>query len=124
MEIHIRLASIIVVLFVLLSIGTVTYQHLEKWSWVDSLYFTTTTLTTIGLGDLHPTTDVSKLFTVVFVLVGVSFVLFSLTLMADAYFKYGHIRFENRVRTVGNKIQERRRPWKSKGLSWRFRKKI
>ena len=122
MEIHIRLASIIIVLLVLLSVGTVTYRQLEKWSWVDSLYFTTTTLTTIGLGDLHPTSDVSKLFTVVFVLVGVSFVLFSLTLVADAYFKYGHIRFENQVRTMGNRIQEKRRPWRSSWLPWKKRK--
>ena len=125
MDLHIRIASIIIVLLVLLGVGTVTYQHLERWSWVDSLYFTTTTLTTIGLGDLHPSSDISKLFTVVFVLFGVSFVLFSLTLMADTYFKYGQTRVENRVRTVGNKIQEKRRPWRSGNQSLqKFFKKI
>ena len=112
MEIKSRLISIIIIMAVLLSIGTVTYRHLEKWGWIDSLYFTTTTLTTIGFGDLHPTTPASKLFTVFFVIVGVSFILFSLTLLADAYFKYGHFRVENKVRYVENKLKEKRRPWR------------
>ncbi len=124
MEIHIRLASIIIVLIILLSVGTVTYKHLENWTWIESLYFSAVTLTIVGYGDLHPTHDVSRLFTVVFVFTGVSFVLFSLTLIADAYFKYGHIRFENRVKTLEQKISEKRKPWKGKGLFWRFRKKI
>ncbi len=107
MEIKIRIASIILVLTFLLSIGTITYRNLEGWSWVDSLYFTTTTLTTIGYGDLYPTKDITKLFTVGFVITGVSFVLFSLTLMADAYFKYGHIRFENKMKDVHRKLEEK-----------------
>lgn len=55
--------------------GTTFYTLIEKWSIVDALYFTVITLTTIGYGDLHPTTDVSKIFTIFFVLAGVSFIL-------------------------------------------------
>lgn len=59
----------------IVAIGTTFYTIVEKWSIVDSLYFTVITLTTIGYGDLHPTTDVSKIFTIFFVLAGVSFIL-------------------------------------------------
>lgn len=55
--------------------GTTFYTVVERWSIVDSLYFTVITLTTIGYGDFHPTTDVSKIFTIFFVLAGVSFIL-------------------------------------------------
>jgi voltage-gated potassium channel len=57
------------------AIGTVFYWLVEGWSLVDALYFTVITLTTIGYGDLHPTTAISKLFTVVFVIGGVGFIL-------------------------------------------------
>jgi len=44
-------------------------------NYIDALYFTVVTLTTIGYGDLHPTTDLSKIFTIFFVFAGVSFIL-------------------------------------------------
>ena len=111
-QIKVKIASIVIVLFTLITIGTVSYKHLENWGWVDSLYFSTTTLTTIGFGDLHPTTTASKLFTVGFVLVGVSFVLFSLSLIAASYYERGHRIVENTVKYAEEKINDKRKPWK------------
>lgn len=54
-----------------LGIGTVSYHFIEGWNWIQSLYFSTVTLTTIGYGDLHPTTDFSRLFTVFYIIFGV-----------------------------------------------------
>ena len=108
----IRIASMVLILVFLISLGTLAYKSLEKWSWVDSFYFSTTTLTTIGFGDLHPTSDASKLFTVFYVLFGVSFVLFSLTVFGDLYFEHAHGKFERRVNYVTDKIKHKRRPWK------------
>lgn len=54
--------------------ATVVYHALEDWSWVDSLYFSVVAVTTVGFGDLTPTTDSSKLVTVVYVLVGISLI--------------------------------------------------
>ncbi|HET7799863.1 MAG TPA: potassium channel family protein [Humibacillus xanthopallidus] len=51
-------------------LGTLVYRWLEHWSVVDSLYFSVVTLATVGFGDLHPTTDAAKLFTVLYILSG------------------------------------------------------
>ena len=51
--------------------GAVFYRWVEGWGWVDSIYFTVITLTTVGYGDLSPTTAASKVFTVVLVLLGI-----------------------------------------------------
>ncbi len=51
-------------------LGTIVYGWLEGWSPVDALYFSVVTLATVGFGDLHPTTDAAKLFTVLYILVG------------------------------------------------------
>jgi hypothetical protein len=56
---------------VLLGIGVIFYCIVEHWSFVDSLYFCVTTLTTVGFGNPAPQTDLGKLFTVFFVLSGV-----------------------------------------------------
>jgi hypothetical protein len=58
----------------LVVVGTVVYRLLEDWSWVDSIYFSVIAVTTVGFGDLTPSTDASKMFTVVYVLVGISIV--------------------------------------------------
>lgn len=36
--------------------GTLFYWRFEDWSFVESLYFCVVTLTTVGFGDLSPTT--------------------------------------------------------------------
>lgn len=54
-----------------IGVGMVVYHVLEGWSWVDCLYFTVVTLATVGFGDLTPTTEPAKLFTVAYILVGI-----------------------------------------------------
>lgn len=60
---------------VILSIGTVSYHYLEGWSWIDALYFSIITLTTIGYGDFSPQTTLGKLFTIGYIIVGVGMIL-------------------------------------------------
>ena len=56
---------------IVLTVGTLVFRGLEGWSLLDSLYFSVVTLATIGYGDLTPTTDTAKLFSIVYILVGV-----------------------------------------------------
>jgi len=55
---------------VVIAAGTFFYMRFEGWSWLDALYFTVITLTTIGYGDLSPTQPISKIFTIIFIIVG------------------------------------------------------
>jgi voltage-gated potassium channel len=55
----------------LLATGTIVYTVLEGWSPLDALYFCVVTLATVGFGDLTPTTDLAKLFTVGYILTGI-----------------------------------------------------
>jgi voltage-gated potassium channel len=73
----------------LIAIGTVTYHYLEDWSWVSSFYFTVCTLTTIGYGDLVPTSDASRLFTAFFALAGVTIAFTSLSALGTIYLRRG-----------------------------------
>ena len=57
-----------------LGLGTVVYHLLEDWTWVDSFYFSAVALTTVGFGDLAPSTEFSKLFTVFYIFSGVSLI--------------------------------------------------
>jgi hypothetical protein len=67
-----------------LAIGCVFYRIVEGWSWVDCVYFCTITLATVGYGDIAPTTDAGKLFTVGYVIVGLGIVAMFITVLARA----------------------------------------
>lgn len=71
----------------LLAIGVVFYCIVEHWSFVDSLYFCVTTLTTVGFGNPAPSTDLGKLFTVFFVLSGVGMFLAVINALGKAAVK-------------------------------------
>jgi len=75
----------IVLIFGILLGGTFVYMQLEGWGWVDSLYFAASTITTVGYGDLVPSTEVSKLFTVAYMLAGIALVLYSISLVGRYY---------------------------------------
>ncbi len=72
-----------------LAVGTVVYHLLEGWSWLNSFYFAVCTLTTVGYGDLVPTSDASRLFTALYVLAGVSIALATLSLLGSRYLRRG-----------------------------------
>jgi len=72
---------------VLIFIGTFFYQTAENWSFLDSLYFSVITLATVGYGDMHPTTDISKIFTMIYVLVGVGFFIYLFSSITEHFFK-------------------------------------
>jgi voltage-gated potassium channel len=54
----------------LLLSGTVFFTLVEGWSVLDSIYFSVTTLTTVGFGDPAPATAAGKIFTMLYIFVG------------------------------------------------------
>ena len=66
---HARGSALLVVS--LFAVGTLFYSIVEGWSVIDAFYFSTMTLATVGYGDLAPSSDGAKLFTVLYVIAGV-----------------------------------------------------
>jgi voltage-gated potassium channel len=80
---NVKLYAAIIGMTLLIATGTIFYRFVEGWSWISSMYFSITTLTTVGYGDLYPTTDVSRLFTSCFIVVGVAFFVVALSIVGQ-----------------------------------------
>ena len=65
----------------LIVVATVFYRLVEQWAWIDALYFAVVTIATVGYGDLVPQTVLGKLFTIIYILMGIGlFVAFAAAL--------------------------------------------
>jgi len=58
------------IVLLMLAAGAHIYHRLEGWSYLDAFYFTVITLTTVGYGDFSPHTGTGKLFSVIYILMG------------------------------------------------------
>jgi voltage-gated potassium channel len=64
------LVSAIAVLF----IGVLFYTSVEHWTILNAIYFCVVTLGTVGYGDITPTTDIGKIFTIFYIIVGLGII--------------------------------------------------
>jgi voltage-gated potassium channel len=51
--------------------GTLWYSLVEQWHWLDAVYMTVITLTTVGYGETHPLGDRGHIFTIALIVAGV-----------------------------------------------------
>ena len=85
---HVVLALTIVVAIIF--IGAIFYHNQESLSWIDSFYVTVMTVITIGVNGFGPSTNASKIFTMIYTLVSVPTLIFCLGIIVED-------RFEARV---------------------------
>ena len=100
-----KFVTSMVTLIVILTVGTTFYSLVENWSFVDSLYFSVATIATVGYGDLHPTSDYSKVFTIIYIFIGAGFGLYVLTLFSKSLIA-GREKRIGRVGKIVRKLSE------------------
>lgn len=77
--------SLLITTLFILGFGSFVYRHLEGWTWIDSIYFSIITLTTIGYGDFSPQTNAGKIFTIFYIIIGIGIILTFVNTVYDHY---------------------------------------
>lgn len=67
----------------LLILGILGFKLLSNYSWIDSIYMTVITITTVGFGEVQPLDDMSKMFTVCLILASIVIVGYALTVITE-----------------------------------------
>ena len=98
MRLNSSLLAAFLLIFMLLLVGTLAYRSIEGWSWLDSFYFTSMTLTTIGHGELYPSHDMSKLFTIFFAFSGIATFFYALNSIVGQTVHSKSVKLIERVR--------------------------
>ena len=77
-----------VVVGILLVSGTMFYWSVEDWTLIQALYFSVVTLATVGYGDLTPTSDFSRIFTIIYIFIGLGVLVLFLSSLAQHYIRH------------------------------------
>lgn len=99
---HRRILLAVAAVAIAIGLGTAGFYLIEGWSILDSLYVSAQTVTTVGYGDLTPATRNGRIFSTIFMLVGVGVVLYALTATVQAIVQ------SELVETFGQRRQSRK----------------
>ncbi|MEW6418518.1 MAG: potassium channel protein [Nitrospirota bacterium] len=77
-ELRRRLILSAVLIVFIISFGTTGYMVIEGWSFLDSIYMTVITLTTVGYKEIKDLSSTGRLFTITLIISGVGTVLYVL----------------------------------------------
>ena len=100
-----EIRALSVLTFIVLTIGTVFYHFQEDLRWIDALYLSTMTLTTIGYGDFSPVTDGGKIFTIVYAFIGIGILVAFIETIGSHMVEH-HLGFMGKRTVKGPDLQE------------------
>ncbi|GEM_PF-1418137 len=111
---HKKLLYVFLVILMVLFGGSTFYHYAEGWRYLDAVYFSSYTLTTVGYGDFTPKTDIGKLFTIFYVFLGVGIALYGISLLASHFVEVreefwlkqiSRIKFQHRTKSVWDRLR-------------------
>ena len=92
-------------LVLVITIGVLGYMFLSGYSFVDALYMTVITVSTVGFGEIEPLNDQEKLFTIF--LITISIISFGYTVSAfTEYIISGQLFQQLKLKKVQKKIEK------------------
>ncbi len=71
--------------------GTAGYQLIEGWNFLDAVYMTAISLTTVGFQEVHPLSEHGKIFTIFLITLGVGLFFYAVGSMAEGLIE-GHLK--------------------------------
>ena len=78
-----RLRRGLIILASIIATGTIGYMLIEGWSFVDAIYMTLITITTVGYGEVHPLTATGRIFSIFLIVGGVGGAVFVLSAFVE-----------------------------------------
>ena len=70
-------------LLLLMCIGVIGYRYISGYEWIDAIYMTVITITTVGFAEVSPLDTASKIFTIFLILASVVIVGYAIAIITE-----------------------------------------
>jgi voltage-gated potassium channel len=103
-----KLILVAALILAMVTVGTGGYMILEGWNFLDALYMTVTTLTTVGYREVHELSTKGIVFTIILIVAGVGTVLYALSAVAVIFLEgalqgiFGRRKLEKKIQALKN----------------------
>jgi voltage-gated potassium channel len=78
---RVGVAGGLALLFVVIAIATIGFMAIEHWSFLDSVYMTVLTISTVGYGEVHPLSHHGRVFASAVIVLGLGSAFFTTTML-------------------------------------------
>ncbi|MFP4845488.1 potassium channel family protein [Winogradskyella sp. PE311] len=78
-----KIYTAFVMLIVLICFGIIGYRYISGLSWIDAVYMTVITITTVGFGEVQPLGVPAKIFTIFLILASVVIVGYAISIITE-----------------------------------------
>ena len=99
-----RIYKTLFLVFIILLLGVVGYMFLSNYTFVDALYMTVITITTVGFGEVKPFTPEEKIFTVFLILTSITVFGYAVSIFSE-YLVSGRLFEQFKHRKVEKQIK-------------------
>lgn len=101
--IQIKLYKILLFLIVIVTMGVIGFMTLANYNFVDALYMTIITVTTVGFGEIQPLNQTARIFTIFLVLTSISTFGYAVSMFSE-YLASGQFLEQLKLKKVQKKI--------------------
>ncbi len=100
-----KIYTALLLLLVLISIGSLGYMTIENYEFIDALYMTVITITTVGFKEANPLDIQGKIFTIILIFTSVGLYGYILSVITD-YISNSNLMEELKTKKVQKKINK------------------
>jgi len=100
-----KIYTALLLLLVLISIGSLGYMTIENYAFIDALYMTVITITTVGFKEANPLDFQGKIFTIILIFTSVGLYGYILSVITD-YISNSNLMEELKTKKVQKKINK------------------
>lgn len=100
----------LLLLCILMFAGTLGYMLIEEYSFLDALYMTVITISSVGFNEVRPLDDAGRVFTIFLILINLGLFTYFISLLTRFYSntelltKYKMIKMENKIQQLNNHV--------------------